>query len=59
MLFRSISGTTAWTPIEAVVPVPPHTRVVSIRVFRQRSLKFDSFIAGTAWVDDVSLTRLR
>jgi hypothetical protein len=54
-----IVGTTDWTRIEQVVRIPESTQLLTVRVIRQKSLKFDSHIAGTAWVDDVSLTRVQ
>jgi hypothetical protein len=44
-----------WTQVERVVRVPAATRLVTVQVVRQPSMKFDNKIRGTAWVDDVSL----
>jgi O-antigen ligase len=53
-----IAGTTDWKRIEQIVRVPHETRLLAVRVVRPRSLKFDSLIGGTAWIDDVSLARI-
>lgn len=53
-----VAGTTGWTRIDQTVRVPEGTKLVTVTVARQKSLKFDSRIAGTAWVDDVSLTKV-
>ncbi|MBZ5608258.1 MAG: O-antigen ligase family protein [Acidobacteriia bacterium] len=51
-------GTNDWTKIELPVTVPPGARLLVVRVIRQPSLKFDSLIAGTAWIDSVRLVRM-
>ena len=53
-----IAGTTDWKRIEQIVRVPHDTRLLAVQVVRPRSLKFDSLIGGTAWIDDVSLARI-
>ena len=53
-----IAGTTDWKRIEQIVRVPDDTRLLAVQVVRPRSLKFDSLIGGTAWIDDVSLARI-
>lgn len=58
MTTPAVIGTTNWTPIEQDIRVARETRLLVIRVVRRPSLKFDSVISGTAWIDDVSLTRL-
>jgi len=52
-----LSGTRDWTSIEKRFTVPERTRLVEVQVVREPSLKFDNKISGTAWVDDVRLTR--
>jgi hypothetical protein len=52
-----LSGTHDWTSIETRFIVPQQTRLVEVQVIREPSLKFDNKISGTAWVDDVRLTR--
>jgi hypothetical protein len=53
-----VIGTTEWKPIEQIVRVRPETRLLTVQVVRQESMKFDSNISGTAWLDDVSLTKV-
>jgi hypothetical protein len=48
-------GTNAWTEIQTDFSVPPQTTLIEISVCRQRS-KYYTGLAGTAWVDAVSLT---
>ncbi len=48
-------GTTDWQRLQLEFVVPPPTRLLAIQVARSSSLKFDSKIAGVAWIDDVVL----
>jgi hypothetical protein len=52
----AMTGSSHWQPVELRVEVRPPTRLVRIEVARHPSLKFDSKIAGTLWLDAVSLT---
>ena len=52
---EALTGTRDWTLLEESFTVPPRTRLIEIRAFRRQSRKFDSKIAGTVWIDDVSL----
>ena len=52
------AGTTDWKKIEQIVRVPHEAGPLTVQVVRPRSLKFDSLIGGTAWIDDVSLARI-
>jgi len=52
---EELTGTHDWTKIERVVVVPRETRLLRIEVSRQRSMKFDSLIQGTVWIDSVEL----
>jgi hypothetical protein len=51
-----MTGSIHWQQVELRVEVSPPTRLVRVEVARQPSLKFDSKIAGTLWLDAVSLT---
>lgn len=55
----ALTGTHDWTRLERVFEVRPATRIVGIEIFRRSSERFDSKIAGTAWVDSIALTPLR
>jgi hypothetical protein len=55
---EQVTGTTDWKTIEQLVRVPPETKLLTIQIVRPRSWKFDSDIAGTAWIDDVTLARI-
>jgi hypothetical protein len=48
-------GTRDWTKVEQSFVIPERTRLVEVRLVREASLKFDSKIRGTAWIDDVRL----
>ena len=48
-------GTNAWTEIQTDFSVPPQTTLIDISVCRRRS-KYYSGLAGTAWVDAVTLS---
>lgn len=52
---EQLTGTNDWKPFEAVFAVPARTNLVSVRVCRPRSRKFDSKIQGHVWIDAVSL----
>ena len=47
-----------WKKIELILPVPQATRLLTVQIVRPLSPKFDSLIAGTAWIDTVSLSRM-
>ena len=55
---EELTGTHDWHRVERVVVVPRDTRLLSIEVNRQRSLKFDNQISGTVWIDSVEFSRL-
>lgn len=53
-----LRGTTGWSPLEAMVDVPAPGALLRVSLVRTASLKFDSDIKGTAWVDAVTLERV-
>ena len=55
---EQVTGTTDWKKVEKIVAVPSGTRLVEVQIIRPSSWRFDSFIAGTAWIDTVSLSRV-
>jgi len=55
---EELTGTHGWTRLDRIVNVPTGTRLLSIEVSRQRSLKFDNRIGGTVWIDSVELSPL-
>ena len=55
---ESFTGTHAWGPVEVSFVVLPATSLVNVAVCRESSRKFDNKIAGTVWIDDVSLLPL-
>jgi tetratricopeptide (TPR) repeat protein len=46
-------GTNSWSTVEIPFIVPANGRVYGIQLVRNPSLKFDSLIAGTVWIDSV------
>ena len=56
---EKVTGTVDWKQLEAAVVVPFPARIVEIQMVRHPSLRFDSKIAGTAWIDSVTLRRVR
>jgi hypothetical protein len=55
---EQVKGTMDWKETQQIVSVPPGTRLLTIQIIRPASWRFDSFIAGTAWIDTVSLSRV-
>jgi hypothetical protein len=51
----SVTGTSDWKKVEAVVNVPGYIGLAELQVVRRPSMKFDNLIAGAAWVDAVAL----
>jgi hypothetical protein len=51
------AGTSDWRAMDAVVRVDA-AMPVTVQAVRVPSLKFDNQVAGTAWIDDVSLERI-
>jgi hypothetical protein len=56
---EALAGTHDWTGVERIFEVAPETRIVGVEVFRRSSQRFDSKIAGSAWVDSLELTPMR
>ena len=54
----SFLGTAGWTLVTIPFTVGSRTNLIAVRVIREQSLKIDSKINGTFWLDSVSLTRL-
>ncbi len=52
---EQLRGTNDWKRLEAVFAAPAATNLVTVRICRQRSRRFDSKIQGTVWIDAVSL----
>ena len=50
-----VAGTSDWKRVEKDFTIPPGTELIEVRVVRRPSFKFDNKIAGTVWIDDVSL----
>ena len=52
---EDLLGTSSWTPERLAFRTGPDTRLLIIRVARRPSQKFDNQIAGTLWIDRLSL----
>lgn len=52
---ENLTGTTDWEPEQLEFRTGPNMRMLIVRVARPASQKFDNQIAGTIWVDDISL----
>ncbi len=52
----NLVGTSSWSPQQLEFKTGPKTRLLVIRVVRPASRKFDNQIAGTVWIDRLSLT---
>ena len=52
---KTVSGTCDWKTLEIKISVPRHSRLLQIQLVRQPSSKFDNKLAGTVWIDDISL----
>jgi hypothetical protein len=51
-------GTSDWTLLEREFDAPAGGGLVRLWLARTPSLKFDSLVKGTAWVDDVSVVKV-
>jgi hypothetical protein len=58
LVTEELVGTHDWRRVERVFTVAAETNLVTIQLMREPSLKFDSKIKGTGWVDAVSLAPL-
>lgn len=50
-----ITGTTFWQEVSVDFVPPPGCSAILLRIRRERSDKLDNRIAGTAWIDGISL----
>ena len=51
-------GTADWKKMEQTIVVPPGANLLTVQIVRPRSWREDSYIAGTVWIDTVSLSKL-
>jgi hypothetical protein len=59
ILTEQALGTSDWREIRKDFTVGPATRLIEIQAVRRPSLKFDSQIGGTAWVDGLKIKPAR
>lgn len=55
----NVTGTTSWQEQRLDFRTGPKTRLLIVQLVRRPSGKFDNKIAGTVWLDDVSLRAAR
>lgn len=53
---ENLVGTASWSPQQLEFRTGPKTRLLVIRIARPPSRKFDNQVAGTVWIDRLSLT---
>jgi len=54
---EAVTGTMGWSLITLPISVSAQTNLLEVQVIREPSLKLDNKIAGTFWLDNVSLTK--
>ena len=52
---EQLRGTNDWKSVDTFFAAPAGTNLITVRICRSRSRKFDSKVQGTAWIDSVSL----
>ena len=52
---ETVNGTCDWKTLETKFSVPRQSRLLQIQLVRRPSSKFDNKLAGTVWIDDISL----
>ena len=53
--FENFTGSNAWSSVGHDLVVPSATRLLQVQVIRQRSMRFDNKIGGTAWIGELRL----
>ena len=51
-----LTGDNNWQEVKVPFRTPASSQGGVLRIRRERSTKFDKFIAGTAWIDDIQIT---
>jgi hypothetical protein len=51
----SLSGDNSWTELTVSFRTPPYSQGAVVRVRREKTDKFDRFISGTVWLDNVRI----
>ncbi len=52
---KTVSGTCGWKTLAIRFAVPRQSRLLQVQLVRQPSTKFDNKLAGSVWIDDISL----
>ena len=53
---QDLRGTAGWTPVQLDFRTGPDTRLLLVQLARLPSWKFDNQIAGTVWIDHLTLS---
>ncbi len=56
---ESLIGDNEWKEVDLLFRTPAQSQGAQVRVRRERTDKFDRYISGTVWVDNVSLKEVR
>jgi len=59
LVTETMTGDNDWKRLEKSFDIRGGTRLIEVQVVRQTSERFDSKIAGTAWIDAVAIERER
>jgi hypothetical protein len=52
---ESLIGDNGWKELTVAFRTPPQSQGAVVRVRREKTDKFDRYISGTVWIDDVQL----
>jgi hypothetical protein len=52
---ESLVGDIGWNELTVTFRTPPQSQGGRVRIRREKTEKFDRFISGTVWLDNVSL----
>jgi hypothetical protein len=53
-----MTGTTDWVRVSAAFDVPSDAGLLQLSALRKRSFRYDNRIRGTAWIDQVRISRV-
>ncbi len=56
---ESVVGENAWKEVSVAFRTAPQSQAGVVRVSREKTDKFDKFISGTVWIDNIQLTEVK
>jgi hypothetical protein len=56
---ESVVGENAWKEVSVAFRTAPQSQAGVVRVRREKTDKFDKFISGTVWIDNIQLTEVK